>query len=143
MHRVMLQKKKKKCQQNYQISFQNKLIIHKRNARFLKCTITKFDKIHIVNWKSKVEEDNNLWIKKYHIHLVTLFISKFSFHSHICKFLKLVNFFSKSQVNHKRKSFTCKVSFKIWFNNWLSSHDGMMEYKSINLRTNLRTDAKN
>jgi hypothetical protein len=108
-------KRKRSVNKIHQISLENKLIVHKnqRNARFMKCTITIFDTKHIIDWKSKVEQDNNIQIKQYHIHLATLFKLKISLYSHIYNFLKLVNVLSKSQVSHERRSITHKVSFKI------------------------------
>jgi len=44
-------KRKRNVNKIHQISLENNLIIHKvkKNARFQKCVITIFDKIHIVN----------------------------------------------------------------------------------------------
>jgi hypothetical protein len=79
----------------------------------MKCTITIFDKIHIINRKCEIQE-HNLLIKflkiilQHHLNLI--------FHSIlICNFLGLVNFLSKCQVSHKEKSFTCRVNIKTIF----------------------------
>jgi hypothetical protein len=72
----------------------------------------QYDKIHIVNWKCKVEQYNNLWIKQYHIHLATLIRLNFLLHSHICNFLRLVNFLSKSSNQSQKKIIYMQSKFQ-------------------------------
>jgi len=117
-------KRKRNVNKIHQISLENNLIVHKIKEMQDSWSVQKttFDKIHIGDWKCKVEQDNNLWIKQCHIHLATSCKFKFWLYSHICNFLKLVNFFQKVKWVMKEDHLHAK---------WVSKYNSTIDYHHI------------